>query len=188
MPPACSAMNLIVVMTGDEEDLPRTRARELLIAAAKGADAAIGFEDGDGDPRHAVTARRGTMSWDLRVTGKTGHSSQIFAGAGAARFEIARIINAFRERLAGEEQSDCSIGTILGGTAVEFDPTLSHGSMSGKTNVVLAQARVNGDLRALTVEQFERQAGDAGDRHRRCPAPRRSSPSMKAGLPLADRR
>ena len=74
-------MNLVVVMTGDEEEpgRPRSRAREPLVAAAKGADAAIGFEDGDGDPRHAVTARRGTTSWDLRVTGKTGHSSQVFS-------------------------------------------------------------------------------------------------------------
>ena len=153
-------MNIIVVMTGDEEEpgRPRSRAREPLIAAAKGADAAIGFEDGDGDPSHAVTARRGTTSWDLRATGKTGHSSQIFSpelGAGAI-YEAARVINAFREKLAGEEHLTFNPGTILGGTAVEFDGTLSRGSASGKTNVVSAQARVAGDLRALTVEQFDR--------------------------------
>ena len=153
-------MNIVVVMTGDEEEpgRPRSRAREPLIAAAKGAAAALGFEDGDGDVRHAITARRGTTSWDLRVTGKTGHSSQVFSpelGAGAI-YEAARVINAFREKLAGEEHLTFNPGTILGGTAVEFDPTLSRGSAAGKTNVVSAQARVAGDLRALTVDQFDR--------------------------------
>src|ERR1017187_7942871 len=51
------------------------------------------FEDGDGDPGHAVVARRGTTSWLLSVTGTPAHSSQIFSepvGAGAV-FEAARI-------------------------------------------------------------------------------------------------
>src|SRR5205823_4039101 len=58
--------NIVIVMTGDEEEpgRPRSRAREALMAAARGADVAMGFEDGDGDPRHAVTARRGTTSWE----------------------------------------------------------------------------------------------------------------------------
>src|SRR4029453_13490595 len=73
-------MNVQVVMTGDEEDAgrPLTVAREALVAAAKGAAYAIGFEDGDGDPSHAVVARRGTTAWRLTVEGATGHSSQIF--------------------------------------------------------------------------------------------------------------
>ena len=73
-------MNVIVVMTGDEEDAgdPLSPAREALVAAAKGAELAIGFEDGAGDPAHAVTARRGTTGWELRVTGTPAHSSQIF--------------------------------------------------------------------------------------------------------------
>src|SRR6478609_3456050 len=72
--------NVIVVMTGDEEDSgePQSLARAALVEAANGADYALGFEDGPGDPRYAVTARRGTSSWKLTVKGKTGHSSQIF--------------------------------------------------------------------------------------------------------------
>src|SRR5690242_8509221 len=64
-------MNIAVVMTGDEEDTgdPQALARAALVAAAKGADYALGFEDGPGDPRFAVTARRGTSSWTLDVTG-----------------------------------------------------------------------------------------------------------------------
>jgi glutamate carboxypeptidase len=152
-------MNVVVVMTGDEEEPghPRVEARAPLVAAATGAVAAIGFEDGDGDPQHAVTARRGTMSWDLRVMAKSGHSSQVFSaeiGAGAI-FEAARIINAFRERLASESHLTFNPGTILGGTSVEFDPAEARGSAAGRTNVVSAEARVAGDLRALTVEQFD---------------------------------
>ena len=73
-------LNVIVVMTGDEEDSgdPQTLARAALVEAARGADYALGFEDGPGDPRYAVTARRGTSSWTLSVKGRPAHSSQIF--------------------------------------------------------------------------------------------------------------
>ena len=109
-----TSMNVVVVLTGDEEEpgRPRSRAREALIAAARGADVAIGFEDGDGDPSHAIVSRRGTTSWELRVTGRSGHSSQVFSpevGAGAI-FEAARILTAFRERLGGEPHLDVQSG------------------------------------------------------------------------------
>jgi glutamate carboxypeptidase len=154
------SMNIAVVMTGDEEAAgrPLARAREALVNAAKGAAAAIGFEDGDGDPAHIVVARRGTTSWDLRVTGTPAHSSQIFrddVGAGAV-FEAARILNAFRERLAGEPHLTFNPGTILGGTAVEFDAVQARGTAFGKTNVIAERAVVAGDLRALTNEQFQK--------------------------------
>jgi glutamate carboxypeptidase len=154
------SLNIAVVMTGDEEAAgrPLARARESLVNAAKGAAAAIGFEDGDGDPAHIVVARRGTTSWDLRVTGTPAHSSQIFrddVGAGAV-FEAARILNAFRERLAGEPHLTFNPGTILGGTAVEFDAVQARGTAFGKTNVIAERAVVAGDLRALTNEQFQK--------------------------------
>ena len=153
-------LNISVVMTGDEEAAgrPLTRAREALVGAAKGAAVAIGFEDGDGDPAHIVVARRGTTSWDLRVTGKPAHSSQIFTddvGPGAI-FEAARILDAFRQRLAGEPHLTFNPGTILGGTAVEFDAVQARGTALGKTNVVAERAVVAGDLRALTNEQFQK--------------------------------
>src|SRR5262245_47106899 len=61
------AMNVVVVMTGDEEAAgrPLERARAALVSAAKGAAVAIGFENGDGNPAHAVVARRGTTAWTL---------------------------------------------------------------------------------------------------------------------------
>ncbi len=53
-------MNIIIVMTGDEElsGRPLNLARKDLIDAARVADIALGFEDGDGNPKTAVVARR----------------------------------------------------------------------------------------------------------------------------------
>src|SRR4051812_15507288 len=154
------SMNVVVVMTGDEEDSgdPLNVAREVLVAAAKGADVAIGFEDGPADPRLAVTARRGTMGWQVRVHGTPAHSSQIFRediGYGAV-YELARILNAFRERLAGEAHLTFNPGVVLGGTTVDFDPVQLRGSAFGKTNVVAEHAVASGDLRALSRQQFDK--------------------------------
>jgi glutamate carboxypeptidase len=153
-------MNVVVVMTGDEEDTgePQDLARAALIDAAKGADYALGFEDGPGDPRYAVTARRGTSAWTLEVTGNPAHSSQIFrsdVGYGAI-YEIARVIDGFRQRLAGEEFLTFSPGVVLGGTAVDFDAAQSRGSAFGKSNVVAGRAVATGDLRTVSKEQLER--------------------------------
>ena len=154
------SMNVVVVMSGDEEDAgsPRRLAREALLAAAEGAELALGFEDGDGKPEHAVTARRGSISWRIRTEGKAAHSSQIFTpdvGAGAI-YEAARILDAFREAFSGEAHLTLSPGLILGGTRVTLDPEAASGSASGKGNVVPAEAAVPGDLRALTQAQFRR--------------------------------
>jgi len=153
------AMNVVVVMTGDEEDSgdPLSAAREALVAAAKGADLAIGFEDGPADPKLAVTARRGTTGWEVRVKGTPAHSSQIFRediGYGAV-YEMARILNSFREKMAGEAHLTFNPGVMLGGTTVDFDPVQLRGSAFGKTNVIAEHAVVSGDLRALSREQFE---------------------------------
>jgi glutamate carboxypeptidase len=153
-------MNLIVVMTGDEEapGLPIERAREALVSAATGADIAVGFEDGPADPRYAVTARRGALRWELTVKGATAHSSQVFSqdvGYGAI-FETARILNAFRERLAGEPHLTFNPGAIVGGTAADLDSMKGSGTASGKANVVAGQTRVAGDLRVLDLDQLRR--------------------------------
>jgi glutamate carboxypeptidase len=152
------AMNVLVVMTGDEEAAgrPLATSRAALVKAAQGADVAIGFEDGDGNPATAVIARRGTSNWELRVTGKPAHSSQIFNaenGYGAV-FEAARILNAFREKLAGQPHLTFNPGVILGGTSVELDAPASRGTGFGKANVIAEHTVVAGDLRALSQDQF----------------------------------
>ncbi len=157
---ALNDMNIVVVMTGDEEEAgnPQAAARAALVAAAKGAQFALGFEDGPGDPHFAVTARRGTSSWKLQVKGKTGHSSQIFrqdVGYGA-NYELARILDGFRRTLAAEAHLTFNPSLVLGGTSVELDEALSRGSASGKTNVIAGTALAIGDLRTLSREQLGR--------------------------------
>jgi len=155
---ALDAMNIVVVMTGDEEHAgePQAEARRALIDAARGAVAALGFEDGDGDPRTANIARRGASSWTLRTTGTPAHSSQIFradVGPGAI-FEAARVLEAFRVRLATQPYLTFSPGVALGGTAVTLDAPANQGSAAGKANVVAKQHVVQGDLRTLSPEQL----------------------------------
>jgi glutamate carboxypeptidase len=154
------SMHVTVVMTGDEEEpgRPRPRARAALVAASMGAQAAIGFEDGPGDPRYAVTSRRGTATWELRVKAAPAHSSQIFrdeVGPGAI-FEAARILNAFREKMAGQPHLTFNPGAIVGGTSATLDTVQARGSAFGKTNVVAEQALVSGDLRTLTNDQLQK--------------------------------
>ena len=153
-------MHVVVVLTGDEEDSgePLSLARAPLIEAAQGAAAAIGFEDGPGDPKTAVISRRGTTSWTLRVKALPAHSSQIFRediGSGAI-FEAARILNAFRERMSSEPLLTFNPGAIVGGTTVEFDAVQARGTAFGKTNVVAEHVIVNGDLRTISPEQLEK--------------------------------
>ena len=155
---ALASMNIVVVMTGDEEDggRPLELSRKALVDAAKGAQYALGFENGDSNIAHAVTARRGIQSWELRVKSKTGHSSQIFtsdAGNGAI-FEAARILNTFREKLGAEPHLTFNPGVFGGGTTAELDPATATVKSFGKTNVISAEAVVTGDMRALTMEQF----------------------------------
>lgn len=153
-------LRITVVLTGDEEKSgePQSLARADLLAAAEGATAAIGFEDGDGDPRHVVVARRGNTGWQLRVRGTPSHSSQIFTdavGMGAI-FEAARVLQAFRDSLAFEPYLTLNPGLILGGTTISQELPGSRGTAFGKSNVVAESTLVTGDLRTLTPEQRER--------------------------------
>ena len=151
-------MTITVVMDGDEEHPgePVAAARQALVEASDGAVAALAFEDGSGDPRTAMTARRGVSSWMLRSTGTPAHSSQIFredVGPGAI-FETARVLDAFRARLAGQPDLTFNPGVVLGGTAVALDAPHNEGTASGKTNVVSRETVVQGDLRTLSPEQL----------------------------------
>ena len=154
---ALDRLSVTAVLTGDEErhGLPLEKARADLLDAA--ADLAIGFEDGDGDPRHAVIARRGASEWTLRVSGTPAHSSQIFRadiGAGAI-FEAARILGEFKDSLSVEPYLTVNPGVVLGGTAIGFDHEASRGTAFGKSNVIAESTVVTGDLRTLSIEQRE---------------------------------
>jgi glutamate carboxypeptidase len=79
---ALDELSFSLALTGDEEKCgePVALARRDLLALAERAEVALGFEDGAGDPRTAVIARRGATTWELRTTGRAAHSSQIFRG------------------------------------------------------------------------------------------------------------
>ena len=150
-------MQITVVLTGDEETSgePLSLARRALTEAAREADVALGFEDGDGNPATAVIARRSYSGWQLTVTGTPAHSSLIFSdgvGYGAA-LEVARILDGFREALADEEFLTFNPGLMLGGTSIEHDVASSAGSAFGKDNVITERALVTGDLRTLSATQ-----------------------------------
>ena len=152
-------LNLTLVFIGDEEKTggPPSIVRKELIEAGKWADIGLGFEGAHGLNTGTV-ARRSSSSWKLTTTGIQGHSSQIFKeklGYGAI-FEAARIVNAFREELVGEEYLSFNPGTIVGGTDVDYDPVTARGTTFGKTNVVSQAATVHGGIRTISTEQLDK--------------------------------
>lgn len=108
------------------------------------------------------------------MTGRQAHSSGIFSdGTGyGAIFEAARIVNAFREALAGQQYLTFGPGIIVGGTDVTYDSINTRGTAAGKTNIVPRATTVHGDLRALTVGQADSARAvmqaivDSGNLHR----------------------
>ena len=153
-------LRVTAVLMGDEEHCgsPRDLARRDLIAAARNSEVALGFENGDGDPRTAVVGRRGFTGWTLRTSGRPFHSSQIFredVGSGAI-YEAARILAAFHDSLAGDPLLTFNPGLIVGGTRISLDAEQSRGTAFGKSNVVAESTAVVGDLRAVSPDESER--------------------------------
>ncbi len=152
--------SITVFLTGDEEDTgdPLSLSRRDLLDAARRSSVALGFEGGVGGIGSATVARRGFTGWELRVTGRPGHSSLIFQedfGSGAI-YEASRILKDFYDELRGEEYLTFSPGIILGGTTAQYDPVQSRGDAFGKTNVIPETVVVAGDLRFISEEQRER--------------------------------
>jgi glutamate carboxypeptidase len=152
---ALKGANVIVLLTGDEEDsgTPVEISRGDMIAAAKRSDLVLSFENGGSNI--ATVARRGYSDWELEVTAKTGHSSAIFKesmGSGAI-FEAARIVNQFYETLRNEKYLTFNPALIAGGTELETKDTGI--TATGKGNVVPARVIVRGDLRFISEEQKE---------------------------------
>ncbi len=152
---------IAVMFTGDEEEAgnPKSVSRGDMVALAKRSDAALSFEgnvvDAQGRPT-ATVGRRATASWELAVTGRQGHSMAVFGANGyGAVYEAARILDAFRREVA-EPGLTFNPGLVVGGTEAAIDTAASRGSASGKTNVIAAGARVEGDLRYLDYAQRDR--------------------------------
>jgi glutamate carboxypeptidase len=144
-----------VVLTGEEESpgRPFEASRAPLVAAAEESDAALSFESTIRNT--ATVGRRGSSSWTLEVTARTGHSSQIFKeamGVGSV-FEASRILHEFYSELGAERYLTFNPSVIVGGTEAELGDVA--GSASGKTNVVAARTLVRGDLRFISEAQKE---------------------------------
>src|SRR4051812_19402617 len=153
--------DMVVVLTGDEEDVgrPLEVARRDLIAAGKATDVALDFEglaQEDGRDMGSI-ARRSAGGWEIRATGKTGHSSGIFSAAAGngAIYELARILEAFRTELP-EPNLTYNVGLVVGGATAELDAARIRGQATGKTNIIPAIAYARGDIRTLSREQNQR--------------------------------
>lgn len=150
-----------IVLTGDEEDAgnPIEIARRDLIAAGKSADVALDFEglSRENGRDMAAIARRGSGNWEVRATGRTGHSSGIFsAGSGnGAIYELSRILAAFRTELP-EPNLTFNVGLVVGGATASLDAGGIRGTATGKTNIIPQIAIARGDLRTLSLDQYER--------------------------------
>jgi glutamate carboxypeptidase len=154
-----------IVLSGDEEAVgtPQSVARADLIDAGKWADAALEFESlarEDGQDIGSI-ARRGSITWTVTATGRTGHSSGVFGDASGfgANYELVRILDAFRRDLR-EPNLTYNLGLLLGGVeAATTSAEAIAGTASGKPNIIAAKAIATGDIRALANEQAERIEG-----------------------------
>ena len=152
---------ITAVLSGDEEahGEPASISRRDMIAAAHHSDVALEFE---GTPRvdgvfYGSVSRRSAITWHLKTTGETGHSSGIFnerMGYGAI-YELARILDAFRTQLP-EPYLTYNVGMVAGGTSVHVDEAGNNATATGKDNVIAPAAYASGDIRTISNEQSER--------------------------------
>ena len=154
---ALKGTRIVVAFMGDEEDAgPLDKiSRQPLIDIAKRSDAALGFEE---DAGKGTVARRGFSGWQLTVTARQAHSSGIFqpGSSDGAIYEAARILNAFRERLSGEQYLTFNPAIIVGGTDVTYDSAKISGTTAGKDNIIAPKAYARGDLRFISDEQLQK--------------------------------
>ncbi len=150
-----------IVLSGDEEahGEPASISRRDMIEAAHHSDVALEFE---GTPRdngvfYGSVSRRSSITWHIKTSGETGHSSAIFSadkGYGAI-YELTRILDAFRTELP-EPNLTYNVGMVLGGTSLTVDDAGNNGTATGKDNVIAPAAYASGDIRTLSNEQTTR--------------------------------
>src|SRR5271170_7301259 len=153
--------DITIVLSGDEEahGEPASISRRDMIAAAKHSDVALEFE---GTPRmdgvfYGSVSRRSSITWKIKATGETGHSSAIFSdskGYGAI-YELTRILDTFRTQLP-EQYLTFNVGMVLGGTSVNVNKDGIAGGATGKDNVIPPAAIASGDIRTISNEQSDR--------------------------------
>jgi glutamate carboxypeptidase len=154
-----SNMNITIAMTGDEEtpgpdpDGGYATSRSTLVNLGKQTDYVLAFEPCTGDINSAKTFRRGSSTWFLTASAKTGHSSLIFnkdMGPGSI-YPISKILARFYSDLRSDKALTFNTGHFIAGTLIERDSPYSA-KMIGKDNVIAAKTEVYGDIRFLTPE------------------------------------
>lgn len=149
-------VSVTAYFTGDEEKagVPVAVSRADFIERAGQCNIGLAFESAQG--LHSVaTARRGSSSWRLTVTGKQAHSATIFSSGYGAIYEASRILNTFREQLSTEKFLTFNPGIFAGGAEMKYDSNAIQAKVTGKTNIISPAAIVQGDLRFLTEAQKE---------------------------------
>ncbi|MGJ3626065.1 peptidase dimerization domain-containing protein [Sphingomonas sp. MMS24-JH45] len=165
------------MLVGDQERSgePVEVARRDLIAAAKTSDVALEFEGGvrDEGKDFGTVARRGSITWEVKTTGETGHSSVVFGPIGyGAIYEATRIADAFRRELR-EPSLTYNIGLMAGGTPVAIDADGVRATASGKPNIIASGGDARRPARAeprtgrAGAGEDARDRGSAPARHRR---------------------
>jgi glutamate carboxypeptidase len=148
--------HVVAYYTGDEEKTgePQEVSRADFIARARQCDVALGFETAQGLHTLAI-GRRGFSEWAVEVQARQGHSAGIFSnssGYGAA-YEISRVLQEFRQALAGRPYLTFNPGMMVAGTEHRVDEVNVQASVSGKPNIIAPYAYASGDLRFLTLAQ-----------------------------------
>lgn len=152
---------ITIVLSGDEENhgQPVAISRKDMIEAAQHSDVALEFETGgliEGKDAASIS-RRSATTWQIKTTGKTGHSSGVFNNAMGygAIYELTRILDAFRTQLP-EPNLTYNVGLITGGTSAILHPEDASASATGKFNIIPPIAFAVGDLRCLSDDQITR--------------------------------
>lgn len=154
---ALKGTRIVVALMGDEEDAGPLHlvSRQPLVDAAKRSDVALAFEE---DAGKGTVARRGFSGWQLTVSARQAHSSGIFQPGSSygAIYEAARILDEFREKLAGEQYLSFNPAMIVGGTDVTYDSAKISGTTAGKDNIIAPRAYARGDLRFISADQLKK--------------------------------
>ena len=159
---------ITIVLSGDEEahGEPASISRRDMIAAAKHSDLALEFE---GTPRvdgifYGSISRRSSITWQIRTTGETGHSSGIFS----QRIGLWRHLRAHADTgcipsaVAGSELT-YNVGMVVGGSSIHVDEARQqrHNYRQGqrRRSYGLRQRRHPHDLQPTVRAGGEKDAG-----------------------------
>ena len=129
---------LRVVVVADEE-IGSPEGKDVIRAAATGAQSALVFEAGRAEDK-IITMRKGTGVMRVTVTGKAAHAGNDHQSGANALWALARFVDRVQQLTAYERGVTVNVGRIQGGQS---------------KNTVPDHATADVDLRFLTVQDAE---------------------------------